>query len=133
MWKDWGSSPSPEQREISDLKAKVIKLETWLQENCDTTQYDLHGYDLNVNSVGRGKGIATYSRNEFISETNISRTDIQITKVKSNKFTVINTYRSEGCDELETLLSSLITDPENTIVCGDMNIDLKKTGQKQKN
>jgi len=105
--------------------------ETWLQENCDTTQYDLHGYDLNVNSVGRGKGIATYSRNEFISETNISRTDIQITKVKSNKFTVINTYRSEGCDELETLLSSLITDPENTIVCGDMNIDLKKTGQKQ--
>ena len=32
MWKEWGSTPSPEQREISDLKAKVIKLETWLQE-----------------------------------------------------------------------------------------------------
>ena len=32
MWRDWGSSPSPEQREISDLKAKVIKLETWLRE-----------------------------------------------------------------------------------------------------
>lgn len=114
------------------LDPDVICLqETWLHENCNTTQYDLHCYDLNVNSVGRGRGIATYSRNEFIFEANISRTDIQITKVKSNEFTVINVYRSEGCDDLETHLSSLLTDPENTIVCGDINIDLKKSGPKQ--
>ena len=31
----WGppqGRPSPEQREISDLKAQVIKLETWLRD-----------------------------------------------------------------------------------------------------
>lgn len=32
MWREWGSSPSPEQREISKLKAEVTKLETWLKE-----------------------------------------------------------------------------------------------------
>ena len=99
--------------------------ETWLKD--DVVREDLHflGYDLHLNSIGAGKGIATYFKTEKVSNiSDIKKQRVQITKLSSPDVDVFSVYRSSGADNLELAkdLQSIINCQKTTIICGDFNL-----------
>ena len=107
------------------LTCNVVCLqETWLEchEELDNV-YQLSNFNANFNSQGRGRGITTYSPDNFILKQKIANSKFQITKIVSPNLTVINVYRSEnagGTDFLEEL-ERLIEYDKTIIICGDFN------------
>ena len=120
------------QKILEFLDPDVMCLqETWLQPSAESSQYLHPGYRVHLNSVGRGKGVAVFQKEEFIFQEDVSQNDCQITKVSSPSLDVINVYRSDGCKDLESLLPTSMSE-RPSLICGDFNIDLKKSGPKQK-
>ena len=122
------------KRFVNRTRPTVICIqETWLPNSLeDSSMYEIDGYDLFLNSIGRGRGIATYCLTGFFNFVkDISKKDIQMTKVMNDEFSIINVYRSAECQDFEIHLSSLVKSSKDTIVCGDVNIDLRRDGQKQ--
>ena len=121
----------PDVRRMVEMKrSDVLCLqETWLPANI--TGYHIQGYDLHLNSVGRGKGIATYTTEDFNLDGHILQPNLQISKVTSQDLDIINVYRSDSCKDFELFLSSQINRNKETIIVGDMNIDLNRKGPKQ--
>ena len=74
--------------------------------------------------MGRGKGIATFFKEMFSWDQDISRDDYQITKIRSNSLDVINIYRSAGAptDAFGNDVSSLISSGKQTLIVGDFNM-----------
>ena len=110
------------------LMGDIICLsETWLESDTVVPELDLQGYELHLNSVGHGKGLATYfKRNKFNFHADVKHNDFQMTKIVSTDIEVISVYRSSGsryCDITNSLMSLLDTS-KKTIVCGDFNICL---------
>ena len=71
--------------------------ETWLTNDCDVNGLKLHDYDLHLNSVGHGKGIAVYYNAEIFSHrADIKKTLFQMTKMCSSDVDVLTVYRSSG-------------------------------------
>ena len=112
------------------LFADIIFLsETWLQPDASLHSFEIPLYTLHVNSVGRGKGLATYINNKFRHECDIREPNFQITKVSSNQLDVISVYRSKDCS-LQLLVEKLfgiICGRKTTVICGDFNICLKSS------
>ena len=107
------------------LKSDILLLqETWLTEE-DIENYNIHGFEKNLNIAGPGKGIAVYYRKEMFQHvSNISQEKIQLTKFRTEAFDIISFYRSSDGNSVEMLncLKTLITPDRQTVICGDLNM-----------
>ena len=86
---------------ISDdqlLKSDAILLqETWLDEDTPLDNFLIPGFELQLNSKGRGKGLATYYRkNKFSHSEDTKREHFQMTKLTSASIDIISIYRSQN-------------------------------------
>ena len=105
--------------------------ETWLLSDENTENIQINGYVLQANSVGRGKGLATYFKNNLFQHCkDIKETHFQITKMTSEFLEVISVYRSkEGLiNQILQELSNLIDGDKTTMICGDFNICYNSDG-----
>ena len=98
--------------------------ETWLMPAEDPAKYEVGGMIPWLNSVGLGKGLATYCSTPFKLKQHYCLEDCQLTKITSEKLDIINVYRSSQCRVFEDELKSLINIKKPTIVCGDTNINV---------
>ena len=107
-------------------KSDVICIsETWLSSDEPGQDFQLQGFDLKLNSVGQGKGLATYFRPEVFKHcTDIKEKFFQLSKFSSPTLDVISVYRSQGGrpELLFENLSKLIDLGKCTLICGDFNI-----------
>ena len=105
----------------------VCLSETWLSNGEEG--FSMEGYEVAYNSVGPGKGVTVF----FKSETFNHRTDCrlegaQMSMFESPRVDVIAVYRSQG-QNLEEVADKvdIWRDPAKlTVVCGDINVCLKK-------
>ena len=98
--------------------------ETWLMPGEDPAKYEVGGMIPWLNSVGLGKGLATYCSQPFKFKQHYCLQDCQLTKITSEKLEIINVYRSSQCRDFENELESLMNIKKPTIVCGDTNINV---------
>ena len=92
-------------------------------DNRDFSVLQIQGYELHLNSIGRGKGIATYFKKEkFVVKQDISDEDLQITVSESDNFCIIGLYRSNGDKKLSHYLKEVIPNTGSCIILGDFNI-----------
>ena len=119
---------APHMRDLrSDKKmqeADIIHLqETWTNDS-ENTDLSLDDYKVHFVNIGPGKGLATYYKNIFKHEKDISNEHIQITKFSSEYVDSISLYRTQKgvTTELNNLLSQLITPDKITVITGDFNI-----------
>ena len=108
------------------LRADVLCLtETWLMSDDATDGTDIPGYGLHLNSKGRGKGIAMYTKMTCDEVyTHIKTDKSQMTRLSTSKVDIINLYRSQGANNSELVedLKQTIQKDHPTIICGDFNI-----------
>ena len=108
---------------MSDL---IILTETWLEEDDDENKYVLPGYDGNLNKIGRGKGMASYIKEEkdFKHEMNINHDGFSLSKITSRDLDIIGVYRSQNGNvmDLVTELQSLLNNEKTTVIGGDLNL-----------
>ena len=76
---------------MSDM---ICLSETWLNPGEQLNDLQLDGYSLHVNSVGPGKGLATYFKDtEFQPEVDVNEKDCQLSKFTSMQPTEKSTLR----------------------------------------
>ena len=77
------------------LKADIIHLcETWIHPNQEgQVQFQLEGFTAHFVSVANGRGLATYTRGEFIHQEDRVDENCQITKFSSDTVDSIHIYR----------------------------------------
>ena len=77
------------------LKADIIHLcETWIHPNQEgQAQFQLEGFTAHFVNVGNGRGLATYTRGEFMHQEDRVNEDCQITKFSSGSIDSIHIYR----------------------------------------
>ena len=109
------------------LKANIICLsETWISKAEDVDKYHIDGYQLHLNSVGKGKGLAIYFKgiSHAVSEVILKEDKLQISKIIGEVFDVITIYRSNQGNQ-DTLVNavkcSMSFDKPNLVV-GDINL-----------
>ena len=111
--------------------ADIICLsETWLKDEDDDESFQIEDYEAKFNSIGPGKGIASfYKPNIFSHKEDCKLTGGQISKFESDEVDVIHIYRSQE-QRIETIIEGIrpmINESKVTVVCGDINICLLKT------
>ena len=109
------------------MASPVIALqETRCDPNYDTKHLELPGYVLHLNSVGPGKGIATYFSSDYKFSEDKTNEQFQITKISSEQLDILNIYRSQGADTHQFLsaLVSLLNLYKDTLLVGDFNLPL---------
>ena len=105
--------------------------ETWLSENDNAAFYEISKVIPHLNSVGRGRGIATYSSSDFVLRGEfISEPDCQLIKVSCEKFDIVNVYRSQECTVFKEKVKYVVDPLRSTILTGDTNIDILKDSGK---
>ena len=111
-------------QKLINFQVDVVCLqETWISsDECDQ-DFNIPDMNLNLNSQGRGKGIATYYNSKYGFDGRISEKDLQMTKISSEKLDVINIYRSAHNKTLKERISTLVDPDRPTIICGDINCD----------
>ena len=89
--------------------------------------FAIEGFQKHFNSVGRGKGIATYYRSCYELITEINQTQYQMTKIGNGNQDVINVYRSGGAasENFKMDLRGLFDRTKKTFLVGDLNICFK--------
>ena len=98
--------------------------ETWMKLDTIDENLKFQGYELHLNSMGEGKGIATFFRSDkAIISTDVKKPKMQMTKLKTQEIDIISVYRSSGGDPKEMVeeLKQLIDMNKTTIVAGDFN------------
>ena len=77
------------------LKADIIHLcETWVSEDMEQAGvFELQGYVSNFVSVGKGRGLVTYSRGSFQHDEDVKEQNYQITKFRGTTVDSIHIYR----------------------------------------
>ena len=77
------------------LKADIIHLcETWVHPNQEgAAQFQLEGFTAHFVSVGDGRGLATYTRGDFMHQEDRVDGNFQITKFSSDAVDSIHIYR----------------------------------------
>ena len=114
---------------VSDV---ICTTETWLWPDEDDSAYDLDGYMVRHNSVGRGRGISVYYKSsKFDHIEDINEEKIQVSKYSGRKMDLVVVYRAPNGNDgkLRDHLAHLIDVKRSTMVCGDFNmcyIDNKK-------
>ena len=106
--------------------------ETWLTK--DKPLPTLDGYKVYLSGEGRGKGVATYVKTCLTkgihSISHFSNELFQLLKISLKEFDLVNIYRSPSAESNKNIshfsktVSKHITVGRNTVICGDMNIDL---------
>ena len=126
---------------IGDIKADPIPFfadvmifaETWLDQSiCNSDpELTLKDYNLSLNSVGRGKGLAIFfQESKFKIEKEIKEYDHQITKLESENVTIIALYRSQSSIGFGGNLMCLIPETKDCLIIGDFNICSSKNPDK---
>ena len=113
------------ENDRSLLKSDIIVLtETWLEENDRKDDYQLPGYRSNFNSSGRGRGIASYFKDEFKHVVNIKKEGFSLTKLESEKLDIIGIYRSQNGNVVDIInvLADMMDIGRTTVIGGDVNI-----------
>ena len=128
------------------LKADIIHLgETWVTTDPLFEQYgftmdqvksdlfQLEGFTADFVSVGKGRGIVTYSRGNFLHEEDKKEKDYQMTKFRAPNADSIHVYRSaEGSQQSVVENLNQLIEPERlTVITGDFNICLDKKPDNQ--
>jgi ATP-dependent DNA helicase PIF1 len=114
-----------QQKNLS--KEFIILQETWISgKDSNTDHFKLPGMKFCHNSIGNGKGVAAFLREEYTNSKNINDQLYQISVYKSSKATIINVYKSSGCDEnkFASELSNIIEHEEinaEVFISGDFN------------
>ena len=107
------------------MKSDFIGLqEIWLNSDEDREDLDIPGYDLYINSNGKGKGIATYCRKDmFMHVHDIKRKFMQLSKFSSATLDIIVLYRSQqgNLEEMHQLLKQMQSEDKPQLVIGDFN------------
>ena len=82
--------------------------------------------NFHLNSVGPGKGIATYFSSDYKFSEDKTNEQFQITKISSEQLDILNIYRSQGADTHQFLsaLVSLLNLYKDTLLVGDFNLPL---------
>ena len=108
--------------------------ETWLGEHDEVDDLQIEGYSLHVNSVGCGKGLATYLRGEkFRHVLDVKEDELQISKYSSIALDLVSVYRSNHCQTLmQNVFEEILSSNKPTLILGDMNICYQKQ-KKDKN
>ena len=77
------------------LKADIIHLcETWIHPHQEgQAQFQLEGFTAHFINVGNGRGLATYTRGEFMHQEDRVNENCQITKFSSRSIDSIHIYR----------------------------------------
>ena len=107
------------------LKSDIIGLqETWLSS--DERREDLHipGFDLFINSQGKGKGIATYCKKGMFNHVgDIKQNFMQLSKFTSPLIDIIFVYRSQqgNMDEMNQHLGKMKSGDKPQLILGDFN------------
>ena len=107
--------------------AEVICLqETWL---CDDFSdcFEIEGFEREINSVGRGKGIITFYKPVYTTSINVKSDKYQMTKMISETQDIIHIYRSIGASSAEFLndLDKMFDSKKVTYLLGDFNLCFK--------
>ena len=114
------------------LKSDLVALqETWLSNDDDSDDLHIPGYEISINSKGKGKGIATYyKRDIFEHVADIKKTYMQLSKFSSAILDVIVLYRSQqgSKQELNRLIKELEDENVPTLIIGDFNVPILKEG-----
>ena len=108
-------------------RANVMCLqETWLDPLAPECNHLLvpTGWEQHNNSVGKGKGIATFYTENYKWVEDITEPLYQFTKLGSEQLDIINVYRSEGAETKNFLkdLFGLICSKKQTLIVGDFNL-----------
>ena len=115
---------------LETMRPSVLCLqETWIPPQ--SVGFKVPGYEVQLNSVGRGRGIATYFKAGSTPRSDLNEVDCQLTAISCKDFDVVNVYRSSSCQDISSLLLRIISEAP-AIVCGDFNIDLRKNGSQQR-
>ena len=88
-------------------------------------QLNNNGYNLHLNSMGLGKGLATYVKPEIImSIRDIKKPKTQITLLSLSEVDIISVYRSEAMNttELAHDIERMMDPYRFTVICGDFNL-----------
>ena len=112
------------------LQADLIHLsETWVKPEDECRErLQLPGFSVSFVSLGEGRGIATYSKQNFVHTDDVKKERYQATKFSSADVDSINVYWSAtgSLSELREDLKRLIHQDKATIISGDFNICLEK-------
>ena len=107
------------------LKSDIIALqETWLEGDTTIAELNIPGYDLHLNSAGRGKGIATYFRNNIFKHKKDKQYEhLQMSQFTSNDVDIISLYRSRQCDltTMNQMIEDMIQNGKPQLLVGDFN------------
>jgi exonuclease III len=105
------------------MESSIITFsETWLEQK---TKIPLNGFKAHFNSIGPGKGLAIYMKDDtFRPIIDIKQEKMQVSKLQSQDLDLITLYRSDQGNPTELLqhLKNLINNDMPTVVCGDFNI-----------
>ena len=99
--------------------------ETWLDSDIISDDLLLPGYELHLNSNGRGKGIAVYYKGDKGNwSSDVKKPNFQITKVEFSNLDVISLYRSSNSKISEVLgsLVGMLDFSKINLLCGDFNV-----------
>ena len=114
-------------RNYANRELNVINLqETWLEPNTDASIYSIDDKIPHLNSIGRGKGLATYVEKEFVLREFICDELCQLMKVSREDIEIVNVYRSQECKDFQDKLKFVVDISRPTVICGDTNIDISK-------
>ena len=107
------------------LKSDIILLqETWLDNDSSIEQFKIPGYELKLNSQGRGKGLATYFKEgKFYHEADVNQENMQLSKFTSKDIDIISIYRPKQgtLRQLNEEISRMARGTKSIIVVGDFN------------
>ena len=102
--------------------------ETWLKSDETSPEIHIDDYEVFLNSVGHGKGLATFIKDkQFYHMADKKSENYQLTMISSDMLDIISVYRSKDGNVrilYEDILKLL--HPEKVVViCGDFNICFK--------
>jgi exonuclease III len=120
------------RKDFELCRSDIICLsETWLKPGEALDDLQVEGYLLHVNSIGSGKGIATYyRRGKFKPETDVKEADLQISKFTSELIDVVSVYRSKDCRlKFQDVFKNMLSKKKPSLIIGDMNICYQQHGR----
>ena len=113
---------------ISDdllMRSDVIILqETWLHDDTSPRNFAIPGFELHLNSNGRGKGLATYYKKSLISQVkDIKENNYQMSKLSSIGIDIFSIYRSQNGNlaDLSQYIQHMVTPDKPQLIIGDLN------------
>ena len=111
-------------------QADIICLsETWVESKEEESLLQVQGFEAVFNSSGRGKGVVSFIKDgAFTAGQQRKLQGAQMSLFQSKGVDVIQVYRSQRQSEADVMeeLKEMIDRGKTTLICGDMNICLKK-------